>query len=59
MLPILILLTSLAMSGNSKTLTYGQFLQLLNRKDTTIEKVSMTLSNTVDTVGSYLALTDS
>ena len=54
MLPILILLTSLAMSGNSKTLTYGQFLQLLNRKDTTIEKVSMTLSNTViDIKGTY------
>ena len=54
MLPILILLTSMAMSGNSKTLTYGQFIQLLNRKDTTIEKVSLTLSNTViDVKGTY------
>ena len=54
MLPILILLTSMAMSGNSKTLTYGQFVQLLNRKDTTIEKVSLTLSNTViDVKGTY------
>ncbi|MBR2746302.1 MAG: ATP-dependent zinc metalloprotease FtsH [Erysipelotrichaceae bacterium] len=54
MLPILIFLTSVAMQGNNRALTYGQFVELLNRKDKKIEQVSLTMSNTViDLKGTY------
>ena len=54
MLPILIFLTSVAMQGNNRALTYGQFIELLNRKDKKIEQVSLTMSNTViDLKGTY------
>ena len=54
MLPILIFLTSVAMQGNNRTLTYGQFMELLNRKDKSIEQVSLTMSSTViDLKGTY------
>ena len=54
MLPILIFLTSTAMRGNNIAMTYGQFVELLNRKDAQIEQVQLTLSNTViDVKGIY------
>ncbi|MBQ1341327.1 MAG: ATP-dependent zinc metalloprotease FtsH [Erysipelotrichaceae bacterium] len=54
MLPILIFLTSVAMQGNNRALTYGQFIELLSRKDKKIEQVSLTMSNTViDLKGTY------
>ena len=54
MLPILIFLTTAAMRGNNIAMTYGQFVELLNRKDAQIEQVQLTLSNTViDVKGIY------
>ncbi|MBQ2213980.1 MAG: AAA family ATPase, partial [Erysipelotrichaceae bacterium] len=42
------------MRGNNIAMTYGQFVELLNRKDAQIEQVQLTLSNTViDVKGIY------
>ena len=54
MLPILILLMTLATNGNNSVMNYGQFMDLLNRKDKQIEQVTLTMSNTViDVKGNY------